>query len=78
MSRHCSVCDGLTYAAKPLCDGCTANPQLAAAVLYARLGRLERQHAQLVRICLHCGAGGGRDAQHGQCTSIGYVYHLHA
>ena len=29
-------------------------------MLSARWGRLERQHAQLVRLCLHCGGGGGR------------------
>ena len=57
------VCDGLTSAAEPLCDKCRAAPQLAAGVLIARTGRLERQHAALVRICLHCGGGGGRNVR---------------
>lgn len=66
------VCDGLTHAAQSLCDQCQADPQLAAAVLTARAGRLERQYVQLVRICLHCGAGGGRNVQTGGivCDSL--------
>lgn len=66
------VCDGLTHAAQPLCDQCQLDPQLAAAVLTARSGRLERQYVQLVRICLHCNGGGGRQIQHGGivCDSL--------
>lgn len=65
LSRHCAVCDELTHATKPLCERCTAQPQLAAAVLAARWGRLERQYAHLVRLCAHCGGGGGRAAAEG-------------
>lgn len=54
------VCDSLTHAARPLCEGCRKLPQLASAVLTARAGRLERHHVTLARICLHCGGGGGR------------------
>ncbi|DBA81937.1 hypothetical protein WJX77_000726 [Trebouxia sp. C0004] len=72
LSRHCAVCDGLTHAAQPLCDQCQLDPQLAAAVLTARSGRLERQYVQLVRICLHCNGGGGRQVQTGGivCDSL--------
>lgn len=72
LSRHCAVCDGLTHAAQPLCDQCQLDPQLAAAVLTARSGRLERQYVQLVRICLHCNGGGGRQLQTGGivCDSL--------
>jgi hypothetical protein len=65
LSRHCAVCDGLTHPTKPLCERCTAQPQLAAAVLASRWNRLERQYAQLVRLCLHCGGGGGRQLAEG-------------
>ncbi len=41
------------------------DPQSSLALLAARVGRLERQHAQLVRLCLHCGGGGGRVVPHG-------------
>ena len=54
------VCDLLTHAAQPLCEACRGNPQLAAAVLTSRASRLDRHHTTLVRICLHCGGGGGR------------------
>ena len=54
------VCDSLTSAARPLCEACCKLPQLAAAVLTSRSGRLERHHVTLARICLHCGGGGGR------------------
>ena len=66
------VCDGLTHAAQPLCDQCQLDPQLAAAVLTARSGRLERQYVQLVQICLHCNGGGGRQLQTGGivCDSL--------
>lgn len=66
------VCDGLTHAAQPLCTQCQTDPQLAAAVLTARSGRLERQYVQLVRICLHCNGGGGRQIQQGGivCDSL--------
>lgn len=72
LSRHCAVCDDLTHATKPLCERCTGQPQLAAAVLAARWGRLERQHAQVVRLCAHCGGGGGRAAAEGGivCDSL--------
>ena len=66
------MCDELTHATKPLCERCVAQPQLAAAVLAARWGRLERQYAQLVRLCAHCGGGGGRAAAEGGivCDSL--------
>ena len=66
------VCDGLTHAAQPLCDQCQLDPQLAAAVLTARSGRLEQQYVQLVRICLYCNGGGGRHVQDGGivCDSL--------
>ncbi|KAK9818869.1 hypothetical protein WJX74_003598 [Apatococcus lobatus] len=72
LSRHCAVCDGLTHAARPLCDACLAVPQLASGVLCARTSRLDRQHAQLVQVCLHCGGGGGRSINHGgvMCNSL--------
>jgi DNA polymerase zeta len=59
LSRHCAVCDGLTRAQQPLCDACKEQPDVSAAVLAARVTRLERQHQHLVRLCLHCGGGGG-------------------
>jgi len=61
LSRHCAVCDELTHVSKPLCECCMLRPQLVAAVLPARFNRLERQHAQLTRICIGCGGGGGVD-----------------
>lgn len=54
------VCDALTHAVQPLCESCHRKPQLAAAVLTARSGRLDHHNTTLVRICLHCGGGGGR------------------
>ncbi|GIL62894.1 hypothetical protein Vafri_17102, partial [Volvox africanus] len=60
LSRHCVVCDELTRAAQPLCDQCRRDPQASLALLTAQVARLERQHAHMVRICLHCGGGGGR------------------
>ena len=66
LSRHCAVCDEQTHASRPLCDRCLAAPQLAAAVLASRWNRLERQYAQLVRMCAHCGGGGGRSAAEGE------------
>ncbi|GMH43547.1 hypothetical protein BSKO_11469 [Bryopsis sp. KO-2023] len=60
LSRHCAVCDELTYAAKPLCECCENEPQLALAVLTSRHALLHRQFSQLVKVCLHCGGGGGR------------------
>ncbi|KAK9829480.1 hypothetical protein WJX72_006119 [[Myrmecia] bisecta] len=72
LSRHCAVCDGLTHAAKPLCQACRAAPQFAAAVLTARSARLESQHVHLVRVCLHCSSGGGRNLSEGgvACDSL--------
>ncbi|KAL6779570.1 POLZ1 [Auxenochlorella protothecoides x Auxenochlorella symbiontica] len=58
LSRHCAVCDELTAASRPLCPRCTGEPQLTAAVLAARLNRLERQNSHLLRLCAHCGGGG--------------------
>jgi hypothetical protein len=72
LSRHCAVCDELTHESKPLCPRCLGNPQLAAAVLAARWNRLERQYAQLARICLHCGGGGGGNASEGE-GGLGWV-----
>ena len=60
------MCDELTLATKPLCERCAAQPQLAAAVLAARWNRLERQYVQLVRLCAHCGGGGGRALAEGE------------
>ncbi len=60
LSRHCLVCDELTGAAQALCIRCSAEPQASAALLLGRAARLERQHRHTVRLCLHCGGGGGR------------------
>ena len=59
LSKHCAVCDELTTASKPLCDRCAHNSQLPVAILAARAGRIERQYAQLVRVCGHCSGNGG-------------------
>ncbi len=59
LSRHCAVCDGLTRANEPLCVRCQAEPHLTAALLSSRVAKLQRQHLHLVRLCLHCGGGGG-------------------
>lgn len=66
------VCDGLTHAARALCEACRAQPQAAAAVLASRAARLEAHCAVLARACLHCGGGGGRDAGAGGivCDSL--------
>ena len=61
LSRHCAVCDALTRVDQPLCEKCLGEPQMAVGVLGSRTARLERQHQQLVRLCLHCGGGGGGD-----------------
>ena len=53
------VCDALTAASAPLCPQCCAAPELAASVLAARAGRLERAAVQMARICHHCGGGAG-------------------
>lgn len=53
------VCDGLTHAAKPVCERCLLDPQLAVAVMGARSARLQAQYALTVHTCLHCGGGGG-------------------
>jgi DNA polymerase zeta len=59
-SRHCIACDSLTKPNAPLCDRCRHDrPQAAAATLQARVAVLRRRHAALVRLCLHCGGGGG-------------------
>lgn len=41
-------------------------------MLQARLARLQRSHAHLVRLCLTCGGGGGRNVDHGGvvCDSL--------
>ncbi|GAX80194.1 hypothetical protein CEUSTIGMA_g7632.t1 [Chlamydomonas eustigma] len=59
LSRHCAVCDELTMPEKPLCLRCIADPVASVATLMARVSRLERQHTHMVRMCLHCGGGGG-------------------
>lgn len=64
------MCDALTLASAPLCEQCTANKALAAAVLSARAGRLERAAAQLVRICHHCGGGGSMGLGGVACDSL--------
>lgn len=66
------VCDGLISAQRPLCDSCLNRPQFVAAVLSARDSRMERQSTFLLRICLHCGGGGGRDVENGGivCDSL--------
>ncbi|CAD7703703.1 unnamed protein product [Ostreobium quekettii] len=61
LSRHCAVCDGLTYAHQAVCPRCIEDPQLSLGVLTARASRLQRLHAQLVRVCLSCGGAGGAD-----------------
>lgn len=72
LSRHCAVCDELTTAAQPLCDRCKSTPQAAVAVLWSRIAKLQRQHTHLVRICLTCGGGGGRNLEDGGvvCDSL--------
>ena len=47
-------------------------PQGAAMVLSARAARLAGAQALLVRVCLHCGGGGGRKASEGGivCDSL--------
>ena len=69
LSRHCICCDGLTMVNRPLCTACEDNSQLVAAVLPARLNRIERQHVHIGRICTTCGGGSG---SHGTiaCNSI--------
>ncbi len=66
------MCDGLTHAQRALCEACRSAPQAAAAVLAARAARLEAHTVVLVRACLHCGGGGGRDAGGGgiACDSL--------
>eukprot|EP00798_Chlamydomonas_sp_ICE-L_P022552 gene22552-29677_t len=59
MSRHCAVCDDLTRASQPLCAACLEDPQKAMAVMLSRASRLERQYMHMLRICRHCGGGGG-------------------
>lgn len=59
LSSHCAVCDEQTLPSHPLCPRCVGNPRHVVAVLMARTARLERQHAHMVRMCLHCGGGGG-------------------
>ena len=54
LSRHCAVCDELTHATKPLCVRCVREPQLAVAVLGARVNRLGRQYTHLSRVCMGC------------------------
>ncbi|BDA47990.1 probable DNA polymerase zeta catalytic subunit [Coccomyxa sp. Obi] len=72
LSRHCAVCDGLTHAQRPICEECRMEPQGAAMVLSARAARLAGAQALLVRVCLHCGGGGGRKASEGGivCDSL--------
>jgi hypothetical protein len=72
LSRHCAVCEALAPAAEALCARCREEPQAALAVLMARLQRLQQQHVKLVRLCLHCGGGGGLNVEHGGvvCDSI--------
>lgn len=73
LSRHCAVCDELTAASRPLCPRCTDEPQLTAAVLAARLNRLERQNRHLLRLCAHCGGGGatGEGGAGDDCECLG-------
>lgn len=71
LSRHCAVCDELTRPTRVLCDACLARPQLAAAVLAARLNRQERQYAQLARVCGHCGGRGGMNTGDGESLGLG-------
>lgn len=49
----------MTHAAKPVCERCIGDPQLAVAVMGARAARLEAQYGLTVQTCLHCGGGGG-------------------
>ena len=57
LSRHCAVCDEMTNAKKPLCKQCTKDPQLATAVLSARVNNLQRQYINIVKVCMRCGGG---------------------
>ena len=72
LSRHCSVCDELTHASKPLCERCLTEPQLAAAVLSSRCNRLGRQYTHLVKVCAACGGGGTVNVEEGGivCDSL--------
>jgi DNA polymerase zeta len=66
------VCDALTRVDQPLCEKCLGEPQMAVGVLGCRAARLERQYQQLVRLCLHCGGGGGGEGLSGGvvCESL--------
>lgn len=67
------------HSCAPLCPGPTPrrDPQASLALLAAQVARLERQHTHMVRMCLHCGGGGGRvvplplQTQHGAAAAAG-------
>jgi len=71
LSRHCASCDGLTRPDSPLCAGCAARPQAAAAAMVARAAALDRRVGALRALCSACGGGGGSAAEGGiACTSL--------
>jgi DNA polymerase zeta len=78
-SKHCCVCDephastlSRTNRTSPLCPKCLAKPSSSYALMQQRAAMIERQHRHMVRICLHCGGGGGGVIEEGAvvCNSI--------
>lgn len=63
LSRHCAACERLREFDRSdgtaLCNRCLSNPQLAAALVYGRVNRIERQYVEMVRVCIGCGGGRG-------------------
>lgn len=78
-SKHCCVCDephttvlARTNRPSPLCPKCLLNPAVSYSIVQQRSALIERQHRHMVRICLHCGGGGGGNIEDGAivCNSI--------
>lgn len=78
-SKHCCVCDephtstlSRTNRPSPLCPKCLAKPASSYATMQLRASSIERQHRHMVRICLHCGGGGGGNIEEGAvvCNSL--------
>lgn len=53
------------------CVMCRAQPQLAGWTLISKCAALEQQYAHTVRLCLHCGGGGGGETGCGSAGNIG-------
>ena len=78
-SKHCCVCDephttmiARTSKPSPLCHKCLSDPASSYAIIQQRSAQMERQHRHMVRICLHCGGGGGGNIEDGAivCNSL--------